>query len=126
MHAGPFDPVTHTVRYFQPVPLLATPGQIEGPFQRPQPGTFGNIARNSLWGPGLVNVDMSTAKRFSLLEGVNLQFTAQAFNLLNHPNLGQPSSCIDCGGSSGLINDIVASQDGTSMRRIQFGAILQF
>jgi hypothetical protein len=126
MHAGSFDPVSHTVRYFQPVPLLATPGQIEGPFQRPQPGTFGNIARNSLWGPGLVNVDMSAAKRFSLIEGVNLQFTAQAFNLLNHPNLGQPSSCIDCGGSSGLINDIVASQDGTSMRRIQFGAILQF
>lgn len=126
MHAGSFDPVGHTVRYFQPVPLLATPGQIEGAFQRPQPGTFGNIARNSLWGPGLINVDMSAAKMFNLKEGINLQFTAQAFNLFNHPNLGQPSSCIDCGTSSGLINDIVASQDGTSMRRVQFGARLQF
>jgi hypothetical protein len=50
----------------------------------------------------------------------------QAFNVFNHPNLGQPNGCVDCGSSSGLITDIVASQDGTTMRRLQFAARIEF
>jgi hypothetical protein len=57
---------------------------------------------------------------------LNFQLTAQAFNLFNHPNLNNPSGCVDCGTSSGLITDIVASQDGTTMRRLQFAARFQF
>jgi hypothetical protein len=57
---------------------------------------------------------------------VNFQFMVQAFNVFNHPNLGQPNGCVDCGSSSGLITDIVASQDGTTMRRLQFAARIEF
>jgi len=124
--AGSFNPVTHSVSYFTPVLTLASAGQVEGPFVRPFPGTFGNLGRNSLWGPGLINVDLALGKKFFIREGLDLQFTVQAFNLFNHPNLGQPSGCIDCGTSSGLITDIVASQDGTTMRRLQFAARVQF
>jgi hypothetical protein len=126
MHAGSFNPVTHTVSYFTPVPTLTYAGEVEGPWMRPYPGTFGNIPRDALWGPGLINSDMAISKKFFFREGISFQLTAQAFNVFNHPNLGQPNSCVDCGGSSGLITDIVASQEGTTMRRLQFAARVQF
>ncbi|HEV2274013.1 MAG TPA: hypothetical protein VGR96_07595, partial [Acidobacteriaceae bacterium] len=125
-HSGAFNPVAHSVSYFNPVPTLAYAGQIQGPYSRPNPGTFGNIERNAFWGPGLLNTDLSLAKTFFLTEKLNFQLQAQAFNLFNHPNLGQPSGCVDCGTSSGQITDIVASQDGSSMRRLQFSARFQF
>jgi hypothetical protein len=124
--AGAFNPTTHEVQYFNEIPTLATPSQIEGPYQRPQPGTFGNMERNSLWGPGLVNTDFSIAKKFAITERTSLQFTAQAFNLFNHPNLGSPSSCVDCGGTGGYITDVVVAQLGSSMRALQFAGRLQF
>jgi Carboxypeptidase regulatory-like domain/TonB dependent receptor len=124
--AGSFNPITHSVSYFAPVPTLAFAGQVQGPFERPYPGTFGDLGRDSLWGPSLFNTDLAITKKFFIRESVNLQFMVQAFNVFNHPNLGQPSGCVDCGSSSGLITDIVASQDGTTMRRLQFAARLQF
>jgi len=63
----------------------------------------------------------SVAKRFPLTESVALQFRAEAFNLFNHANLGQPNGCVDCQGQgAGLITSTVSSQDGTSMRRMRF------
>ncbi len=126
LNKGAFNPTGHNVPYFNPVPTLAYAGQVSGPYSRPFPGTFGNIERDSLFGPGLINTDVALAKKFFLTERVNFQLTAQAFNVFNHPNLNNPSSCVDCGSSSGLITDIVASQDGTTMRRLQFAARFQF
>lgn len=126
LHAQPFDPITHTVTYFTPVPTLAYAGQVQGPFSRPYPGTFGDLGRDSLWGPGLINTDLAVSKKFFIREGMDLRFMVQAFNVFNHPNLGQPNGCVDCGSSSGLITDIVASQDGTTMRRLQFAARFEF
>jgi hypothetical protein len=124
-----FNTANHNEAYFTPlpIPLGSTPSTIvEGPYRRPQAGTFGNIERDSFFGPGLINVDASVAKSFNLPRGVNFQLTAQAFNVFNHPNLGQPSGCVDCGSSSGKITDIVASQNGSSMRILQFAGKFQF
>ncbi|MGC1783972.1 MAG: TonB-dependent receptor [Acidobacteriaceae bacterium] len=124
-----FNPTDHNEAYFTPlpIPLGSTPSTVvEGPYKRPQVGTFGNIERDSFFGPGLINVDASVAKSFNLPRGVNFQLTAQAFNVFNHPNLGQPSGCIDCGTSSGKITDIVASQNGSSMRILQFAGKFTF
>jgi hypothetical protein len=126
MGVGPFNPIAHSVTYFTPVPTLAYAGNVEGPFVRPFPGTFGTIGRDAFWGPGFFLTNLSLTKHFFVTERLNLQFTAQAFNLFNHPNLTQPNACVDCAGSGGLITDIVASQEGTSMRRIQFAARVQF
>ena len=121
-----FNPITRTVNYFTPVATLAYAGQVSGPYIRPYPGTFGNIERDALFGPGLINVDASLAKTFNLTERLSFQATAQAFNVFNHPNLNNPSSCVDCGTTSGQITDILASQDGTTMRRLQFSGRFQF
>ena len=137
--AGKFDPVTDSVPYFTPSPYVlggnnCGPGGSAGacpttfgPYGLPAVGTFGNIHRDSLYGPGLVNTDLSIAKKFPITERVAASFRADAFNLFNKVNLGQPNSCVDCQNSgAGLITSTIGSQDGTSMRRLQFAVRLDF
>ena len=124
--AQSFSATNHTVRYFAEVPLLAKNGQSEGPYRRPQPGTFGDIERNALWGPGLINTDMNLTKKFMLPHRITMEMLVQAYNLFNHPNLAQPNGCVDCGGNGGNVTDVVSAQLGSSMRALQFGTRFDF
>ena len=56
------------------------------------PGTrhFGNLRRNSLRGPQFKQWDFSIHKDTAITERVNMQFRAEFFNLLNHPNFASP------------------------------------
>ena len=89
-------------------------------FTQPAPYTFGNAGRNIIPGPGNEVVDLAIHRRFSITERIGLDFRAEAFNSLNHPNLGIPLSYPDFGSQFGRI---VASGDP---RRIQFAARLDF
>ena len=51
---------------------------------------FGNAGRNILTAPGFEDIDFSVAKTTTIKERASLQFRAEAFNLFNHPNFGQP------------------------------------
>ena len=133
--SGKYNSITRTVQYFTPSPYqLGGPNPAGGffpnsfgPYVRPAVGTFGTIFRDSLVGPGLVNTDLAVAKSFPIKESLSVQFRAEAFNLFNHVNLGQPNGCVDCQNSNaGQITSIVASQDGTSMRRLQFAIRVEF
>jgi Carboxypeptidase regulatory-like domain/TonB dependent receptor len=131
IHKGSYDPNSRTVPYFTPSPyVLQSPGQAQnsfGGFARPAPGTWGNIGRDALWGPGLTNIDASLAKNFTIREGLRMQLMAQAFNAFNHVNLANPNTCVDCVDSNaGTIQGTVSNQDGTSMRRLQFAARFTF
>lgn len=128
---GSFNKNTLKVPFFTPAPyVLDVPGTANnsfGAFARPAFGTFGNIGRDSFLGPGYIDADLSISKSIPIKESLNLQFRADFFNVFNHVNLGQPDSCVDCqDGSAGTISSIVASQDGSSMRRIMLSARLQF
>jgi hypothetical protein len=59
-------------------------------FSLPAPGTFGDLGRNTVYGPGFADVDLALIKNTKLTERLNLQFRADAFDLFNHPNFGQP------------------------------------
>jgi hypothetical protein len=133
--AGKFNAATDSVQYFTPSPYVlggscgvgCTNPTSFGPYVRPAFGTFGDIYRDSLNGPGLVNTDLSIAKKFAIREGMSASFRADAFNLFNKANLGQPNSCVDCQGQgAGLITSTIGSQDGTSMRRLQFSVRFEF
>jgi hypothetical protein len=63
-------------------------------FAPPTPWTWGNSARNSVWGPGLWNWDISLSKSFSLGERVRLQLRGDGLNAFNHFNLGNPTATI--------------------------------
>ena len=76
--------------------ILGKPGQYFDPnaFVAPAPGTFGNVSRGALTGPGLTTVDMSLFKKIQLSERYSLRFQAEAFNLLNHTNFYSPSPIV--------------------------------
>jgi hypothetical protein len=50
------------------------------------PGTFGNVGRNTIEGPGFANVDFSLFKEFKVSEKSRFEFRAEMFNVLNHYN----------------------------------------
>jgi len=66
-------------------------------FVAPQSPRQGTEPRNSIKGFGLTQVDLSIARIFSLHESLNLQFRADAFNLVNHPNFTNPPGYIQFG-----------------------------
>jgi len=67
------------------------------------PSTIGNVGRNSLRAPGFVQWDFSGMKNFPLTEKAKLQFRGDLFNILNHPNFGNPNMgiCNAFGAASG-------------------------
>lgn len=68
---------------------------------------YGNSGRNILRGPGFANVDFGISREFSIRERVRLQFRAESFNLLNHPNFDLPNRVIgnqQAGIISGVVN----------------------
>jgi hypothetical protein len=60
-------------------------------------GTLGNLGRNALVGPSLVDVDMGLLKDTKIRENWNLQFRAEVFNLFNHTNLSFPAAALFTG-----------------------------
>jgi len=59
-------------------------------FATPPPGRQGTEGRNDISGFGLTQVDLSLVRKFTLDSRVGLQFRADAFNVLNHPNFTNP------------------------------------
>jgi hypothetical protein len=88
-------------------------------FATPPFGSFGSAGRNILTGPGYQNINVSIIKNTSLAERANLQFRAEAFNLINHTNLDLPAIFVGS-PSFGSI------QSAGSPRRVQFGVKVLF
>ncbi|MBA2356352.1 MAG: TonB-dependent receptor, partial [Acidobacteria bacterium] len=68
-----------------------TPGSVAldtSVFVRPENGTFGNSPRNAYRHPGEMQWDLALFKNFNLGGTRRGQFRAEAFNFINHPNLG--------------------------------------
>jgi hypothetical protein len=80
-----FGPRTHTAdQWFNPAAFAA-----------PAAFTFGNVGRNSVYGPGMQTLDFALARAFRLTEKANFQFRAEAFNALNKTNLGTPNRYVN-------------------------------
>jgi hypothetical protein len=60
-------------------------------FSLPAVYTLGDSPRNAAIGPGLQEFDLSLQKWIPLIERAKLQFRAEAYNLLNHPNFNIPN-----------------------------------
>jgi hypothetical protein len=91
-------------------------------FMVPSNGTYGNVGRDVLIGPGLASLDLSLMKNTSLSERVSLQFRAEFFNILNRANFNTPNAVVfssataSPSATAGVINST-----STSSRQIQFG-----
>lgn len=93
-------------------------------FIAPPVGQLGVVGRNSFVGPGFTDVDLALFKNTKITERTNLQLRADAFDLLNHPNYGQPSGTI---GAVGVISSTrFPTGDSGSSRQLQLALKLQF
>ena len=54
-------------------------------------GEYGNAVRNSFYGPGIFNFDMSILRNFALGGSKSLQFRLEAFNTFNQPVWQDPT-----------------------------------
>lgn len=80
---------------------------------------FGNVGRNSLFGPGAWNVDTGFVKITPITERVRAEFRVEMFNMFNHPNFNNPNST----QTSGTFGQI---KGASSPRVLQFVLKLQF
>ena len=96
-------------------------------FLPPATGTYGNVSRDALTGPGLTEVDFSATRNARLTERLGLQFRAEFFNILNHTNLLTPNEVVYTSATSGISPTAgLVTATSTTSRQIQFGAKLQF
>jgi len=89
-------------------------------FTLPPAAAFGNVGRDTVIGPGFVNLDLVAARNFRLRERVQLQFRAEFFNLFNHPNYNLVGRIINDPATFGK----VLSQ--FDPRQLQFGLKVTF
>jgi hypothetical protein len=87
------------------------------------PAVYGNVGRNTLYGPGSVNMDFSLFRTFNLTERFALQFRADAANLFNTPHFINPGSGTTTFADSNFLTITSAKNDE---RQFRFGLRLSF
>ena len=116
-------------------------------FSIPQPGTFANMGRFPLHGPGMQQIDFTLHKQFRIDEIRNIEFRAEVYNIFNRTNFanppavlnnalgtgnnqiqpGQAYSSASAGGAFGVANSTVSKDVGLgAQRQIQFSLRLNF
>jgi hypothetical protein len=104
--------------------IPGTPNQYFNPlaFSLPASGTYGNIGRNVLYGPGLATTDLSLAKNTAISEKLRAQFRAEFFNIFNRANFGSPNAVVFTSATGGPSPTAgVITSTSTTSRQIQFG-----
>ena len=86
---------------------------------------FGNVGRNSMRGPRVVNMDASLFRTFKLSHTLDLQFRAEAFNITNTPHFGNPDGNVNSSTFGQILNTEGDNAMGRS-RQFRFGLRLSF
>ena len=97
---------TTAVQYFNPAA-----------FARPAAGTYGNMGRNALYGPGFLSVDISIFKRTPITERIGSELRVEIFNISNRTNWANPNATF----TSGSFGQLTATKNGTTGAGLGFG-----
>jgi hypothetical protein len=92
-------------------------------FAVPNPiNRLGDAGRNSVIGPGLVDLDFSLFKNIPIKERLKAQFRAEFFNIINHPNFSSPNDNRVILNADGSVpsNASAFTLPATTSRQIQF------
>lgn len=105
-----FGPGTHSAQQWFDTAAFAVPAAY----------TFGNVGRNTLYGPGLQTMDLAMVRNFAITERWRFEVRGEFFNALNRTNLGTPNRFVNT-PQFGTITDAA-----TPGREIQLSARLSF
>jgi hypothetical protein len=96
-------------------------------FAVPVAGTYGNVGRDTLIGPGMAELDLAALKKTTISEKLQLQFRAEIFNVFNRANFGTPNAVVFASAASAPATTagLITSTAGTS-RQIQAGLSLRW
>lgn len=86
----------------------------------------GSLGRDAITGPGFLNTDFSVTKNTKVTERLNVQFRAEMFDLLNHPNFGNPVLTATSGSFGRIQSTRFPTGDFGSSRQMQFALKLLF
>jgi len=91
----------------------------------------GSVGRNRFYGPGLVDFDLSAAKKTKIGERVVLEFRTEFYNLFNHPHFQNPgfdgaSNRITAPNFGEITNTATRPDGTTSARQVQVALKLNF
>jgi Carboxypeptidase regulatory-like domain/TonB-dependent Receptor Plug Domain len=100
-------------------------------FASPAPGSYGDFHRNSIYGPGILNFNMSLFKNFNFTENTRIQIRFEAYNVFNHTQWGNvnvglsapTSGTTFSGANAGSSGQITSARDP---RQLQFGGKFYF
>jgi hypothetical protein len=81
-------------------------------FSMPAPGTYGNLGRNALRGPGISQLDLTLSKKFVVSERMNFEFRAECYNILNSPVYQVPNYNVVSGSQARLADATGVIQPG--------------
>jgi hypothetical protein len=95
-------------------------------FARPTGARFGNVGRNTMRGPGVVNLDLSMFRTFKLTEHLNMQFRAESFNLSNTPHFANPNGNANSSSFGKILSTQSAADAVGRSRELRFGLRLGF
>ena len=106
-------------------------------FRQPTGVRFGSTGRNTMFGPGLWNLNMSLFRTFNVTEKVKAEFKAEGFNITNTPKFSNPgagvaSMVLNADGSIRTLNNFssivstLPNLAAPSERQFRFGLRLSF
>jgi hypothetical protein len=87
---------------------------------------LGNIQRNYGTGPGFADLDLSGEKETKITERVSFTLRADAFDIFNHPNFGQPNNNVQSTTFGQITATRFATSDGGSSRQLQISGKFTF
>ena len=92
-------------------------------FALPAPNTRGNLGRNTLVGPGLLNADVSLVKSFAARARQSVQLRLEAFNMFNRANFAVPSGRVAFTNAAGDVSPTWGriTSTVTTSRQVQVG-----
>jgi hypothetical protein len=92
-------------------------------FALPAPNTRGNLGRNTLVGPGLLNADVSLVKSFAARARQSVQLRLEAFNMFNRANFAVPSGRVAFTNAAGDVSPTWGrvTSTVTTSRQVQLG-----
>jgi hypothetical protein len=95
-------------------------------FAVPSAGTFGNLGRNTIYGPGFAQLDLSLLKDTQISESSKLQFRAEFYNFINHPNFAQPNTTFGTAAFGQVLSTFGNTLGIGTARQIQLALKLVF